>query len=209
MVSLDEYKTCPCATLSIPYWKQKTVKLPENVRIVHDSAFCAEQWRGWWDERYFRLLHDLQQKENSAVPEGFFLRTARRTDFSDMAKIINQSYEEILMTEAQLEGYTRGLAYFPDGWVMACAANGTPVGCGIADLDPEAEEGALEWIQVLPECRRQGLGAAIVRELLRRLRNRARFATVSGRVGQPGNPEGLYRRCGFIGNDVWHILRRE
>ena len=80
------------------------------------------------------------------------------------------------------------------------------MGCGIADFDAEAKEGVLEWIQVLPECRGRKAGQFIVNELLRRMADRAAFATVSGRVNNAASPELLYRKCGFTGDDVWHIL---
>ena len=35
----------------------------------------------------------------------------------------------------------------------------------------------------------------------------ARFATVSGRVDSESHPEALYRKCGFEGQDIWHVLR--
>ena len=44
--------------------------------------------------------------------------------------------------------------------------------------------------------------------LLNRMAGRAAFATVSGQVNNITNPEGLYRRCGFTGSDVWHILKK-
>jgi len=93
--------------------------------------------------------------------------------------------------------------------VLARDASGQCVGCGIADYDPEARELILEWIQVLPEYRGCGIGQAIVNELLRRAQGCARFATVSGKVDNPTRPELLYRRCGFAGEDVWHILHRK
>jgi len=37
----------------------------------------------------------------------------------------------------------------------------------------------------------------------------AEFATVSGKVNNATSPEILYRKCGFIGNDIWHILTKE
>jgi len=40
------------------------------------------------------------------------------------------------------------------------------------------------------------------------MKNLAKFATVSGQCENLTNPEALYRRCGFKGNDVWHILRQ-
>ena len=78
-----------------------------------------------------------------------------------------------------------------------------------ANLDSETEELVLEWIQVLPEYRGRGLGKMLVNELLCRMGGRAKFATVYGKADSPSNPEALYRKCGFIGNDVWHVLHRK
>ena len=36
----------------------------------------------------------------------------------------------------------------------------------------------------------------------------AKFATVSGKVDDCNMPERLYRKCGFVGDDIWHILRK-
>ena len=83
------------------------------------------------------------------------------------------------------------------------------VATGIAELDPECNEGVLEWIQVSENYRRCGLGSYIVIELLWRMKDIAQFVTVSGQCNNPTNPESLYRKCGFTGNDVWHILRRK
>ena len=79
---------------------------------------------------------------------------------------------------------------------------------GIAELDCEIGEGILEWIQVLPKHRGQGLGKYVVSELLWRMKDYASFATVSGQCDNPNHPERLYRNCGFTGTDVWHVLRK-
>ena len=81
-----------------------------------------------------------------------------------------------------------------------------PVALGIADFDAEIKEGSLEWIQVLPGKRRMGLGKMIVNELLSRLKGKADFATVSGQIDNATNPEMLYRKCGFTGNDIWYVI---
>ena len=83
---------------------------------------------------------------------------------------------------------------------------GNIVGGGNADLDREIGEGILEWIQVLPEYRGHGIGQLIVNSLLDKMQGEAQFDTVSGKVNNPTNPEALYRKCGFAGNDVWHVL---
>lgn len=83
-----------------------------------------------------------------------------------------------------------------------------PVGMGIAELDETIGEGSLEWIQVLPELRGSGLGSALVAALLHRLARLADFTTVAGRLDNVTPSIRLYRRCGFVGNDVWSVLRR-
>lgn len=99
--------------------------------------------------------------------------------------------------------------YCPKLWILVKeSATGICVGCGIADFDAEAEELILEWIQVLPEYRGKNLGTAMVKELLWRGRGFAKFATVSGKVDNKTKPEALYRKCGFVGNDVWHVLHK-
>ena len=40
------------------------------------------------------------------------------------------------------------------------------------------------------------------------LKNIADFTTVSGEVDNKTNPEKLYRRCGFEGDDIWYVLRK-
>ena len=87
-------------------------------------------------------------------------------------------------------------------------ATGNFIGCGMADYDSEAKELILEWIQVLPEYRGKKIGQLIVTELLFRMKDIAVFATVSGKVDNETNPEALYRKCGFAGNDLWHILHK-
>ena len=98
-------------------------------------------------------------------------------------------------------------AYHPDLWILLLDTTSTRfAGCGIADFDNEAKELSLEWIQVLPEYRRQKIGWTIVSELLHRMRGTANFATVSGKMDTPANSEAFYRACHFTGRDIWHVL---
>lgn len=209
MISLDAYCSNPCGTLSIPYWKNKSITVPPGMQIVHQQDFDASCWRAYRDEPYFRLMHDLTD-----VPADgggrYHCKTADETDLALIMDLINRSYTDLTVTESQLQGYRETAAFTPDMWIIAYDTQTKAcIGCGIADFDPEAREGVLEWIQVLPDCRGRGAGQFIVNELLRRMAGRADFATVSGRVDNAANPERLYRKCGFRGNDVWHILREK
>lgn len=206
MISLNEYLADPCGTLSIPYWKAISTTIPENMEIFHNRDYRPDSWRSHL--RYFRLLHDLKSIcKSSSSPIQFI--TARECDLETIISIINQSYSDIQVTAVQMESYRKTPAFAPDLWVLAVhPATNECVGCGIADLDEVAGELILEWIQVLPQFRRQGVGQAIVNELLRRGQGKAHFATVSGRADDPSSPESLYRSCGFTGNDIWHICRK-
>ena len=57
--------------------------------------------------------------------------------------------------------------------------------------------------------RGKGIGKFIVNELLQRMKDKASFVTVSGQVNNSTNPQALYRKCGFEGNDIWHIMHKK
>lgn len=205
MIPIDEYRADPCGTLSIPRWKSKVVSVPVNMRIVHDREYLPDAQ--YEDEPYFRLLHRLV--DIAPADTAFCCRTAAVTDIPLMTELINRCYDDLSVTVEQLMQYRRTAAFAPELWIIAYDAKTMAcVGCGIADFDPEAGEGVLEWIQVLPEHRGRRAGQFIVNELLRRMAGQAKFATVSGRLRNSTNPERLYRKCGFCGEDVWHVLTK-
>lgn len=207
MISLEEYLRDPCGTLSIPYWKSRSIRIPPHMKIVHARDFDPGLYRDYTDEPYFRLYHPLTET-GAAQSDSFILRTAAADDLPLMADIINRSYTDLSVTVHQLKEYTLSAVYREELWLVATDRKGTAVGCAIAELDTQAREGAVEWVQVLPRSRRRGVGRLLVSELLRRLSAMADFATVSGRTDNPSRPELLYRKCGFTGDDVWHILTR-
>ena len=42
MISLENYLQNPCSSSSIPYWKAKTISVPDNMKIVYDGDFSTE-----------------------------------------------------------------------------------------------------------------------------------------------------------------------
>lgn len=203
MLTLNEYLTDPCGTLSIPFWKAQNIIVPENMSILHQRQLsgCLSSYSTV--ERYFRLRHDLQTTARS--DKTAFLITGT-DDVDAVVSVINRCYTDIQVNRPQVESWRHTPVFAPELWVLALNENQACVGCGVADFDPEAQELILEWIQVLPQFRRQGAGRAIVNELLRRgSACGARFATVSGRLDNETCPEQLYRACGFTGDDIWYI----
>lgn len=202
---LKEYLENPCRKSSIPYWKTKEINIPSNMKIVHQNNFENRYLIDYRDEKYFRLIHYLDDiKDNSS--QGYSIKTAEVSDIPLIVEIINKSYSDLSVSCEQIISYTKTQVYDKDLWILVYENRTNQIaGCGIADFDCEAKEGILEWIQVLPEYRGKKIGTMIVNELLNRMK-RADFATVSGKTDNHTNPERLYRSCGFVGNDIWHIL---
>ena len=207
MLALQSYLNDPCGTASLPYWKCKGIVVPDNMRIVHDRDFSDDMLRKYSDEPYFRLYHDLKSIQSMTM-EGVEIVPAA-SSINEFVRLINASYDDLRVTAEQMESYQQTPVFCPDLWVLLKEKRtGAILGGGIADYDREIGELILEWIQVLPEYRRRGYGQVIVNSLLSKMQGVAKFATVSGKVSNPTDPEGLYRRCGFTGNDVWHILTK-
>jgi len=205
---LKAYRENPCGTLSIPYWKNKRITVPAHMKIVHDDGYSKSDYMDYGDEPYFRLYHSLEEIPEADV-DDIKIMTAKSTDIPAMVDVINRSYSDLSVTCEQLAGYIKTEVFDPDLWIIAVDEKDSDiVGCGIADFDRELREGILEWIQVLPDKRGRGIGRVIVCELLKRMKGKADFATVSGKVNNKTAPEKLYRKCGFTGNDVWHVLKK-
>lgn len=208
MLSLDEYLANPCRASSIPYWKARQITVPSNIRIVHRDDFEAATFCGWHDAIYFRLLHRLNRIDVPTRSDIIFA-AIEPAQMEQVVSLINACYDDLQVTFEQMQGYTKTTVYTPDLWILAKdPLTNESLGCGIADYDEEIGELILEWIQVLPDYRRKGVGQAIVNELLRRKPAGTRFATVSGKVDSACCPEALYRKCGFTGQDYWHILHK-
>lgn len=206
MITREQYLKDPCGSLSIPYWKAAEITLPDNVKILHHRQFSGEPLRNFRDEPYFRLKHDLQSVPPADLQEGFFLDKASPEEF---AAHIGGCYSGVGISAEELKSYTSRKVYCPELWIaVRDTQTGEIAASGIGELDRDLGEGCLEWIQVSDSFRRRGLGRFIVTELLRRMQGRAAFATVSGQCANETGPEVLYRKCGFAGNDVWHILRK-
>ena len=207
-ISKEAYRNNPCRVSSLPYWKSVCMAVPENMVILHDGDFCEGCFKDYVDEPYFRLYHNLQEVRTAGLPDGFGLCHAAPAEY---AAHINQCYAGIAVTETEIASYVRHSVYAPELWIAVEDLKTRKIAAtGIAELDAQIGEGILEWIQVSPEYRGFGLGTYVVTELLYRMAaQKAQFATVSGRVNNPSKPEYLYRKCGFRGNDVWHILSKK
>ena len=201
-----EYLANPCSASSLPFWKTERMRLPETVTVIRDDCFSGCR-RDEVDEQYFKLMHDLKTIAEPAIPEGFGIDECGLDDY---VQHINSCYSREHITVEELQEYRSHPVYRQDLWIaVADSGKGGIVATGIAELDARIGEGILEWIQVSPGYRHMGLGSYLVCELLKRMREEARFVTVSGRLESESDPFRLYRSCGFKNPVIWHIVRKK
>jgi len=159
---------------------------------------------------YFRIIHKNRAIPAAKLPLGFRIVNVNvDTEADDVAELIVKCYDDLHPSGQSVRNWASYPVFDGDSWIWVIdERKDVPAGLGIAEVDPKIPEASLEWIQVLPEYWGRGLGEYIVLELLNRLYGRVEFTTVSGEVESQTNPESLYRRCGFRGDDVWWLLRR-
>ena len=153
-MDVKEYLQNPCGTLSIPYWKAKTLAIPDSMRIIHCS-----NWNGQYGnfQRFFRIKHDL----NDLSPIDYDYDTLS-IDYqaTQLCEMINESYkhENIVVSEQDILQWKQHKTFREELCVYINADNGKMAASGIAEFDEVCREGIIEWVQVLPEYRGRGLG---------------------------------------------------
>lgn len=210
-ISKEEYLKNPCGLLSIPYWKEQSLTLPDNMKILNDKEYKDFYKEEYNEKLFFRLIHKLEIINPVNLNDNYTIETINiNTQLEDVVHVINSCYDDIGVNLSEVREWTKKLVFDNNLWVYIKEIQNNKIAAlGIAELDKELKEGMLEWIQVLPYYQGKGLGQAIVNELLNRMREKAIFVTVSGEVDNQTNPEALYRKCGFTGNDVWHIMTKK
>lgn len=179
--------------------------------VIHDEYYRQLDGRLFsYTKSYFRIIHDNKETYNVELPAGFAFENVNiASEIEEVSELIGRCYEDIHPDVDTVRSWMKHPVFEKDLWVWVIdKKKDTPVALGIAEIDKMIQEGSLEWIQVLPDYQGKGLGSAVVFELLNRLKSRVAFTTVSGEVGNKTNPERLYRKCGFYGNDIWWVLRK-
>lgn len=207
-VDKNKYLENPCRNSSIPFWKISEISIPDNMLIIHEEEFDENLLENYDDERYFRLIHDFdgdKKPEKPTLPEGFYLGNA-----SDHALVIqiNSCYDDVVVDFSQVRQWKKRRVFCENLWLMVFIGHRLVASC-ISEIDRDIGEGAIEWLQVSPKYRKFGLGEFLIKETFFRMSGEVNFITVSGKADTLTNSQKLYRRCGFVGNDVYHVLTKK
>jgi ribosomal protein S18 acetylase RimI-like enzyme len=177
--------------------------------LVHDICFDIFKSHKFSEQRpFFRILHPGAIPIHHPPADFHYRNVNPNEGLSDVARFINQCYENIKVNETLVQSWLKHPVYDPNLWIWIIDNQAKKLAAlGIAEIDHRVPEASLEWIHVNPRYKRRGLGSALVSELLRRVSPNVRFTTISGEVNNPSNLEKLYRRMGFTGSDVWWLLK--
>lgn len=202
-ITAEEYLKDPCGASSLPFWKTEQTEIPQGMKIVPEDQFDAAACKGT-AEPYFRLICRPAECVQPEMPEGFETVVCSVDEY---AQHINSCYELEGVTPQEVNEWRLRPVYDPELWIaVKDRKNGKIAATGIAEIDRRIGEGILEWIQVSPEYRRRGLGQYVVKELLCRMKEKAGFVTVSGKMKNENNPYGMYTACGFGEGKVWVVV---
>jgi len=188
-------------TVSKEYLEKVTFMVihQDYLKYVPRDAFSSQK-------SYFRLIH-RDGIPVMRLPSGYCIAdVAIDNEVEDISRLIAQCYTDLHPSIETVQSWTTHPGFDKKLWIWVTKEN-IPVGLGIAERDPVVPEGSLEWIQGLPAYRGMGIGRCIVVELLKRLQKTVSFTTVSGE--SDNQTKQFYESCGFYGEDIWWILRKE
>lgn len=220
MISLKKYLQDPCNSLSMPYWKAKKTSLRSDTIIVHHSKFDEVLYRDWHDTKYFRVKHNLLNLTSQKLNENFFYKTIEEEQINDVVNVINQSNTDFEINKNDVIHWMREETYCKDLWILIYSKRNykydkikkekiyLPVAVAISNFDPNTKEASIEWLHVIPSYRKNGLATSLIKESLLRISCIADFATVTSKIESQHNIYEIYQKCGFDGDAIWHVLRK-
>jgi GNAT superfamily N-acetyltransferase len=202
MITIEEYIKDPCRASSLPYWKTISYQIPDYIKVELEEYNKKSNEAC---EKYFKVIHYLDNIENPRLPEGF---TLTNISIEEYVNHINSCYDDIRLSIKELKEYQNHRVYDENLWIaIKDIRDNKIVATGIGEMDNIVRDGILEWVQVSKEYRRKGLGKYIVNELLFITKDKAKFVTVSSKLSNKLNPLSLYKNYGFINKQIWNIYQ--
>jgi len=202
--------------LEVCWSRDQPVSLPESllldleVLLLHNTQITATvASRFGHRDDYFRASARVARTMPS--PDYIdFPNADPPCEADDISGFIRDCYSNASRpTTEEVQSWAGRDVYAPETWVWAIdRRSGARLGLCIGEVDFRIPEASLEWVQVAPAHRGGGVGKALVHEVMARIGGAVGLVTVSGRADPDGRTLRFYRRCGFTGEDLWHVFRK-
>jgi ribosomal protein S18 acetylase RimI-like enzyme len=183
-------------------WADARVVAVQSTDTESRSIMERRGYRLGGDERVLAVHHrELAAEPPVEPPSGYRLRIVRPDDLAARVELHQVVWAPSRVTEDSYRDVQAAWPYRSDLDCVAEAPDGRLVSYCLAWLDPDNRSGELEPVGTHPDFRRLGLGSAVCRFALQRLREEgATQAMVYAVAGDPENPgaKALYESIGFV-----------
>ncbi len=180
------------------------VGLAVEVQSTDTAALEILEQRGYRFDAAAKVLavhhRELAEEPPVELPAGFRLRTVEPADLAARVELHRAVWEPSRVTEASFRDVQGAWPYRPGLDCVVEAPDGRLAAYCLAWLDPDNRAGELEPVGTHRDFRRLGLGSAVCRFALRRLREEGATRAVVYAVVDPDNPgaKALYESIGFV-----------
>lgn len=228
MILTEKYIKDPINTLPIPLWKHNVTAIRQDMMYVLDANYNETLYRDFQDTLYLRLQHNLLDLKLGKLPAHYFLSSYKESDGALIYNLIKECYGSNVEYDrvdhlVKDETFNDLLCVFLyndkvfnlENMInlrknnLGKERNYKPIGMVIAQFDQKTKEASIEYLCVSEKFRNKGLGSILLQEILLRISNIADFATVSFEKNNNEHLEKMFRKYGFEGNAIWHMLRKQ
>jgi GNAT superfamily N-acetyltransferase len=176
--------------------------------VLHEDfhILIAESLKAANVQKIYPLIYDSTFSYRINLSEDFLIADFdfnKEQEFLAAAELLNRCYPNHNYDAEGIFGW-RDQPVFDDSlwiWVRTRGSNES-VGLGISTYQESINETYLDWIQVLPQFQRKGIGKILVGEIINRAIEKSNIIRVTGKV------DGFYEKCGFGGTERWCLITR-